>query len=125
LATIHEALNVGPEDQSLWYYHQFLILNLTGQKPSLAITPRLTQADRIKYLAEEIDFTKDLLVDYDDIKWLYEVLLEYTLSLCKLQGRKLDDKESNDLKTWLLKLRKLDPMRKTRWDDEEKAIDNF
>ncbi|KAH8883802.1 geranylgeranyl transferase type-2 subunit alpha [Thozetella sp. PMI_491] len=117
LALIREALNVGPEDQSLWYYHLFLILNLTDYVGRPSITPGLSQEERVSYLTREIEDIKDLLEDYDDVKWIYEALLEYTISLSQLEARPLNNGEKEDLKTWLANLRKNDPMRNGRWDD--------
>ncbi|KAL1879096.1 hypothetical protein VTK73DRAFT_7320 [Phialemonium thermophilum] len=122
LARIHEALNVGPEDQSLWFYHQFLVSNLTTSVGPTAITPNFTIEDRIAYLTRELQVVADFLEDYNDIKWIYEALLEYTLSLCQLQQRDLDVEERRDLQAWLTKLRSLDPMRNGRWEDMERDV---
>ncbi|KAJ2899345.1 uncharacterized protein MKZ38_003274 [Zalerion maritima] len=120
LDLVREALNVGPEDQSLWYYHQFLILNLINDVKQATIVPNITVEQKSEYVQREIDDIKDFLEDYDDIKWIYEALLEYTLALAKLESREATTSEKEDLKTWLTKLRELDPMRKGRWDDVEK-----
>ena len=119
---MREALNVGPEDQSLWYYHQFLVLNLVESARRPTITPHLTTEDRVSYLAREIADIKDLLEDYEDIKWIYEALMEYTLAMCRLDGRGPSDDEKRGLKKWLTQLRRLDPMRNGRWDDVGKDL---
>ncbi|KAL2132397.1 hypothetical protein VTI74DRAFT_3874 [Chaetomium olivicolor] len=120
LHQIHEALNVGPEDQSLWYYHQFLVLNIVYPEKYPAMTAGFTVQDRVEYLTREIDDIKELLEDYQDVKLIYEGLFEYTLYLCELQGRKPDEEERENLVRWLEKLKQLDPMRNGRWMDLER-----
>ncbi|KAJ4306816.1 Rab geranylgeranyltransferase [Collariella sp. IMI 366227] len=119
LAQIREALNVGPEDQSLWYYHQFLVLNIVYPGKHPAMTAGLTLYDRVGYLTREIEEIKELLEDYDDVKLIYEALFEYTLYLCELEGRKPNEEERGSW-GWLGKLKKLDPMRNGRWEDLER-----
>ena len=120
LGLVREALNVGPEDQSLWFYHQFLMLSLTDYIGHPTITPGLAREERMTYMAREMDGMRDLLEDYDDVKWIYEALLEYTLAVAKMDGeRPLENAERADTKAWLDKLRQLDPKRSGRWDDIE------
>ncbi|KAK3902086.1 hypothetical protein C8A05DRAFT_34213 [Staphylotrichum tortipilum] len=119
LTQIGEALNVGPEDQSLWYYHQFLISSLTtpATHPAAAMTSSLSQQERVEYLSREIAEIKELLDDYGDVKLVYEALFEYTRALCEMEGREATVGERGDLERWLGRLRKLDPMRRGRWED--------
>jgi len=121
LGMIREALNVGPEDQSLWYYHHSLMLNLTEYIGRSTITPNFSVEERVTYLTREIELIKELLEDYDDIKWVYEALLEYTVGLAALERREATPDERRDLADWLEKLRSLDPMRNGRWNDVEVA----
>lgn len=118
LDLVRDALNVGPEDQSLWYYHQFLVSNIVGDGKRPSITPNLTVDERVAYLKHEIEEIKDLLEDYDDIKWIYEALSDYTVALQRLQQ---SNSNSGDLQVWLSKLRALDPMRTGRWNDVQLA----
>lgn len=117
---IRDALNVGPEDQSLWYYHQFLVLNLVTIVGRPTITPAFTMEDRVSYLTREIEEITDLLEDYEDIKLIYEALIDYTLYLCQLEERKPIGEERENLVTWVKKLQELDPMRNGRWADLER-----
>ncbi|KAK0634748.1 hypothetical protein B0T17DRAFT_586469 [Bombardia bombarda] len=119
LGLIRDALNVGPEDQSLWYYHHFLMLNLVSFVGHPTITPAFTQEDRVTYVLREIEGVKELLEDYDD-KLIYEALLDYTLYLCQLEERQPEAGERADLVVWLRKLMVIDPMRSGRWTDMEK-----
>lgn len=96
------------------------MLNLFEYIGHPTITPNFTQEDRITYSTREIDQIKELLEDYDDIKWVYEALIEYTVALSRLQDREPDAEETEELRAWLSKLRVLDPMRYGRWNDVEK-----
>lgn len=123
LALIKEGLNVGPDDQSLWYYHQFLILDLVEYATRTTITAGFSVEERVSYIEQEIVDIKDLLEDYDDSKLIYEALIEYTLALTSLRKKKpSEDEVVDDLRGWLSKLKQLDPMRKGRWDDMEKEM---
>lgn len=119
---IREALNVGPEDQSLWYYHQFLMLDVIDQHDQPTITSNLTDQDKVSYINREIVDFKDLLEDYNDCKLLYEKLMDYTLELATLEKRKPSSDEELALRNWLSKLRELDPLRTGRWNDIEKQL---
>ncbi|KAF4125944.1 geranylgeranyl transferase type-2 subunit alpha [Geosmithia morbida] len=115
LSLIREGLNVGPEDQSLWFYHQFLVSNITDKPNSRTIAPNLTDAERRLYVEREIDEIKDFLEDYQDIKWIYEALVQYSIALPPSQDGAQDN--SDDWVPWLKKLRELDPQRSGRWND--------
>jgi geranylgeranyl transferase type-2 subunit alpha len=115
IGLIREALNVGPEDQSLWYYHQFLMLNLFEPVGRASITPGFSLEERVTYVERELQAMEELLDDYDDIKWIYEALVESTISLADMEDRQLREEEKEDLKLWLEKLKTLDPMRNGRW----------
>ncbi|KAH8904023.1 protein prenylyltransferase [Coniochaeta sp. PMI_546] len=119
LGRVKEGLNVGPEDQSLWFYHQFLMSNVTDYVGRATIIPNLDFKDRITYVTTELEEIEELLEDFDDVKWIYEALMEYTLSLQRLEERQLDAAEKERLRRWLGKLRELDPLRNGRWDDVE------
>ncbi|CAK7271784.1 Rab geranylgeranyltransferase [Sporothrix epigloea] len=119
LDTIREALNVGPEDQSLWFYHQFLMLNLIEYTGQPTIVPHLSLEERMPYIERELEDIRDLLTDYDDVKWIYEALIEYTLAVAKMEVRPLAVLEREEVKGWLAQLRNLDPKRSGRWNDLE------
>lgn len=119
---VHGALNVGPEDQSLWYYHQFLVhavRNATGDGPIVSLLP---MEDRRRYLNSEIGFVQELLEDYPDVKWIYEALVEYTLATDLLSNYELQQTEKHLLIGWLGRLRELDRKRHGRWLELEKTI---
>ncbi|KAK3321496.1 hypothetical protein B0T19DRAFT_267747 [Cercophora scortea] len=120
LGLIRDALNVGPEDQSLWYYHRYLMLNLVNFVGHPTIAPAFTQEDRVTYVIREIEDIRELLEDYDDVQLIYEALFDYTLHLCQLEERQPDPEERVELAGWLKKLMVLDPMRSGRWADLER-----
>jgi geranylgeranyl transferase type-2 subunit alpha len=117
LAFVHDALNVGPEDQSLWFYHQFLMASLIPGNEEYALITDFSTSERTDHLSQEIVEIKELAEDYVDVKWIYEALVEYTITLGQL--RKLESSEEKDVRGWLGRLRQLDPMRRGRWDDLE------
>lgn len=114
---VDNGLNVGPEDQSLWYYHQYLTLNVAEQPADLCIMPGIAVDDRIKMINREIDFIKDLLADYADIKWIFEMLLEYTLIIHKLRNESLEEDQKTEIRDWVASIQKLDPQRSNRWKE--------
>ena len=120
LDLVREGLNVGPEDQSLWYYHKFLMLQIIDAGgPQSIIAHDMDVREKAAYVRREIDEIKDLLDDYPAVKWIYEALLEYTLVL-EQQLEREEFGGRGDVKAWLNKLRALDPMRTGRWNDLER-----
>lgn len=96
------------------------MLNLVTTAGRPTIAPALATEDRVTYLTRELVDIKDLLEDYEDVKLIYEALMEYTMYLCQLEERKPDADERAQLVEWLGKLKKLDPMRNGRWEDVER-----
>ncbi|KAM3450402.1 hypothetical protein NHJ6243_009808 [Beauveria neobassiana] len=119
---IDRGLNVGPEDQSLWYYHQYLIFNVAEQPANLAIVPEMVVDDRVKLISRQVDFIKDLLEDYHDVKWIFEMLLEYTLLTYKLRNEPLGVEQSKELVGWVASIKRLDPQRFNRWQELAKKL---
>ncbi|KAK8129428.1 hypothetical protein PG999_001808 [Apiospora kogelbergensis] len=134
LELAREGLNVGPEDQSLWYYHQFLMDQITtrgegkeddvkhGEGVKGLIAPNLSLADRREFIDREVAEIKDLLEDYADVKLIYEALLEYTMAYQAMGESSEDIVNEDEMMAWLAKLRELDPLRQGRWDDLEKSL---
>jgi geranylgeranyl transferase type-2 subunit alpha len=119
IVLVREALNVGPEDQSLWFYHQYLVHNIVEQPEGLTIAPSLTPDERTSYVSREIEEIIELLEDYDDIKWIYEALIDCAVSLRKIDS---NSQVTTDIADWLEKLKKLDPLRSGRWQDLETGV---
>ncbi len=78
--------------------------------------------DRVNLITREIDFIKDLLDDYKDVKWIFEMLLEYTLLISKLRNKSLDAEQKCELEGWVLRIKKLDPQRSNRWEELTKKL---
>ena len=85
------------------------------------MAPNLSKADRLAYIARERDFIEDLLEDATDCKWVYLALIESALVTAKVKDVfPVEAKE--DVHRWLVELRKLDPLRRGRWDDLEMSL---
>ncbi|KAI9842024.1 MAG: Rab geranylgeranyltransferase [Sclerophora amabilis] len=121
---IQEAL-IDPYDQSLWFYHKFLMSNIlppTSTGPT-AIAPTSTSYHRVK-LQQEIDNIRELLDDTEDCKWAWEALVVYTMALQSSQGegtgsggKSSHGEIERELRGWIENLKRLDPMRIGRWED--------
>ncbi|KAI5295674.1 Rab geranylgeranyltransferase [Ascosphaera acerosa] len=141
LDLVHRAL-IDPYDQSLWFYHQNLMCNLlpTTQQSgdaglqNLLIAPRLSTAMKAKYLEAELEELRDILDSANDCKWVYLALIDVRKALWKTRGQgrdieaetgkaKPDDGEEvavrDDITQWLAAVKRLDPLRKARWEEME------
>ncbi|KAH7058970.1 hypothetical protein B0J12DRAFT_379374 [Macrophomina phaseolina] len=117
LELIQKALYTDPYDQSLWFYHAFLMSTLDSDSPRNARIIRDLNSDvQAKYLQEEIENIKDMIDGAEDCKWIYQALLE-TASALREAEQNRDDELSQEMAGWLSQLRKLDPLRSRRWDD--------
>ena len=119
LRFVDEALYMDPKDQSLWFYHQYLMSTLDPTNPaSQAILDPCTNAERLQYLDQEIDAVKAMLDGAEDCKYIYQALLEYSRRYMEVEAgnKKVTTQE---LSGWLHELRKLDPLREGRWKDLE------
>lgn len=113
-----------PNDQSLWFYHQFLMSTLSPGNPrDAAIVLDLTNQDRLQYIEQELDNIREMLEDWDGCKWIYQALLQYTaVYLKKIEGGN-KAVTTLEMRNWLSNLRRLDSLRKGRWNDLEKGLD--
>ncbi|OCL08610.1 protein prenylyltransferase [Glonium stellatum] len=119
---IQAAINTDPFDQSIWFYHQFLMSTLSpSDTRHAAIALDFTRQDQLRYYEQEILGIKDILEDTRDCKWIYEALLQYALSYFKIGGN-TQNFTTTDMQEWLSNLRELDPLRKGRWDDLERSF---
>ncbi len=116
---MRNALWTDSNDQSLWFYYQFLMTTLVDHVGHASIVPNFSHLDRAEYVTRQLIDLKDMLDGAEDCKWIYNALLEYTLALCEMEERTPTDDERVDLTAWLNHLQSLDPMRKGRWDDLE------
>lgn len=114
---ITRALYTDPYDQSLWFYHQYLMstLDLSNSQSSAILDP-CSNEDRIHYLEQELDSVKDMLDGAEDCKYIYQALLEYSRRYREIDAgtKKITMLE---MEQWLSELQKLDPLRSNRWKD--------
>ena len=119
---ITRALYTDPYDQSLWFYHQYLISTLDpSNAPSIPILDPCTNADRLHYLEQELDSVKEMLDGAEDCKYIYQALLEYSRRYLDVEARNKKF-TSMELRSWLDELKKIDPLREGRWTDLEGTL---
>jgi geranylgeranyl transferase type-2 subunit alpha len=119
LSLIYEAVNTDPFDQSIWFYHQYLMATISPSCPSrdLVVTD-MTNGERQRYYEHEMEYIKDILEDEADCKWIYEALLGLAEAYLEVDaGTKAVT--TQDMRAWLVELKRLDPLRRGRWDDLE------
>jgi geranylgeranyl transferase type-2 subunit alpha len=85
-----------------------------------AIVQDLTTADRLQYYEQELERISEITEDFDDCKWVYEALVQYTTEYSQLKG--VPASTQADMGKWLEKLGQLDPMRSGRWDDMRSSL---
>lgn len=117
---MRNALWTDASDQSLWFYHQFLMVTLLDR--TVSILPNFTTKQRLDYANSQIDDLKEMLDGAEDCKWIYNGLYEYTLAICRTCERQPTADELQDLKSWLGELKKLDPVRMGRWEEQERSL---
>lgn len=117
LELVQRALWADPDskDQSLWFYHQYLISNLEPSSKSDVIVPNLPIEDKIHYVETQIEDLQEMLEGAETCKWIYQRLLDLSVV-----GRKLNGHwpvEPSLVEMWIDKVTELDPLRKGRWQD--------
>lgn len=117
LDLICEAINTDPFDQSIWFYHQYLMATLSPNCPLQDLIVRdLNNGERQRYYEHEMEYIREILDDEADCKWIYEALLDLAPAYLEVEAEtKLFT--SKDMKSWLDELNRLDPLRKGRWRD--------
>ncbi|RDW75741.1 hypothetical protein BP5796_06562 [Coleophoma crateriformis] len=122
---IAKALWTDAYNQSAWFYHEYLMTNLLEPVRQSTITPNMSSTERSAYVVLQIENVKEMLEGEEECKWIYNALLGNTMALWQLEERSPMSDELQDCKTWLAELRKLDPLRRGRWDDLEKEFRGF
>ncbi|KAL9067150.1 MAG: hypothetical protein Q9157_006905 [Trypethelium eluteriae] len=118
---IEQALWTDPYDQSLWGYHQLLILNIVPTAGRQSFVSDLTNSERLDLLEREFKGTRDLLEGAEKCKWIYQALLQYAELYLELDAsNRLFT--TQDLRHWLDQLKELDTLRTGRWNDLEKKL---
>lgn len=112
-----------PFNQSAWDYHAFLMGTISpGASIESRIVKDFTNHDRIVTFEREMDRIKEMLEVDDDCKLIYEAMLLYAATYLELDGGN-KYVTTQELRSWLAKLRELDPLRNGRWDDTETKLD--
>lgn len=122
LSLICEAINTDPFDQSIWFYHQYLLSIMSPScSPQQRIVHDLTNGERHKYYEHEMEYIREILEDEADCKWIYEALLGLAEAFLGVDaGTGLFT--TKDMRTWLGELNRLDSLRRGRWLDLEKRL---
>ncbi|KAI4281606.1 MAG: hypothetical protein L6R35_005609 [Caloplaca aegaea] len=120
---IQRALWADPDskDQSLWFYHQYLISNFEPSASKDSILPDLSVEDKLSYIHTQITDLQDMLEGAETCKWIYQRLLDLAL-----MSRALNSDwpiPSSDVESWITNLAELDPLRKGRWNDLRSQMD--
>lgn len=122
LELICEAINTDPFDQSIWFYHQYLMSTIS---PSCAsenlIAQDLTNGERQNYYENEMEYIKEILEDETDCKWIYEGLLGLAEAYLEVDAG-TGAVTTKDMRAWLAELKRLDALRRGRWEDLERRL---
>jgi len=122
LALICEAINTDPFDQSIWFYHQYLLSILSPSCPPDALVVQdLSNGERQKYYEHEMEYIRDILEDEADCKWIYEALLGLAEAYLEVDAG-TGSFTTKDMRSWLDELKRLDPLRRGRWNDLERRL---
>ncbi|OAX83246.1 hypothetical protein ACJ72_02391 [Emergomyces africanus] len=117
---IHRAL-IDPYDQSLWFYHQNLMCTFDPLLASGSMAPNLTDADRLEYLANEVEAITEMLDGEEDCRWIYQALINCSVIISRVEGS-MSTKMKQQVSGWVGELKRLDPLRQGRWLDLEASL---
>lgn len=120
LSLIQEALYTDPYDQSLWFYHQYLMCTFDRHLCQDTMAPHLTPDQGLEYITGEVDKILEMLDGAEDCKWIYQSLIQLSTMYKASSGSWPDQAAS--IRDWLSELRKLDPLRTGRWTDLDRAL---
>jgi geranylgeranyl transferase type-2 subunit alpha len=123
LSLIYEAINTDPFDQSIWVYHQYLMSTISSNCPSQQLVVQdLTNGERRRYYEREMEYIREILEDEEDCRWIYESLLGLAEAYLQVDAE-TELVKTTDMRAWLSELKRLDPLRRGRWQDLEKRLD--
>lgn len=121
---ITKALYTDPYDQSLWFYHQYLMATLDpANAQAVPILDPCGRAERLRYLEQEIQSLREMLDGAEDCKYIYQALLDYARRYRDL-GAGTAAVTMQEMRGWLSELRKIDPLREGRWRDLEAKMES-
>jgi geranylgeranyl transferase type-2 subunit alpha len=122
LSLICEAINTDPFDQSIWFYHQYLLSTISPScPPHRLVVHDLSNGERQRYYEHEMEYIREILEDEADCKWIYEGLLGLAEAYLEVDAG-TGFVTTTDMKAWLTELKRLDPLRLGRWGDLERRL---
>ena len=118
-AFIQRALYTDPYDQSLWFYHAYLMSTVDPRTPTdaricLDLDSGISLSEET--YNEQLESIKEMMDGAEDCKWIYQALLHCALAL-KAVNPDNTSVSGGEMAVWLAELRKLDVVRSERWDD--------
>ena len=120
LELIERALWAGSEDQSLWFYHQYLMSTFDPKYSEETMVPGLTRAEITAYVHNEITKVQEMLDGAEDCKWIYQSLIQLNILYHDICNDWFE--EASHLDRYIDQLTKLDPLRSGRWNDLKSQI---
>lgn len=123
LELIQRALYADSNDQSLWFYHQYLICTFDPKYIDGSIAPNLRLDQRLEYLSLEYKKVLEMLDGAEDCKWIYQSLIQTSVLYKNLSNKW--PAPGGQIKSWIRELQQLDPLRKGRWHDMEKGLEVY
>ena len=120
LELIERALWAGSEDQSLWFYHQYLMCTFDPKYAAESMVPDLAMVERIAYVSKEIIKIREMLDGAEDCKWIYQSLIHLNLLYHEISNDWYE--EASQIGEYIDELAKLDPLRLGRWNDLKAQI---
>ncbi|PUU77848.1 hypothetical protein B9Z19DRAFT_1127691 [Tuber borchii] len=135
LELLKRNISTNPHDQSLWFYHYWLIYSNTitpDRDAPDAISPFMSRGTKLLMLAAEIDTLQDLLEAHAECKYILKALVEYVGLLQRVRKDPKDPeddeedeewaeddekKKREDMRAWLARLISIDSMRKGRYQE--------
>ncbi|PGG96776.1 hypothetical protein AJ79_09459 [Helicocarpus griseus UAMH5409] len=122
LNLIHRAL-IDPYDQSLWFYHQNLMCTFDPALASGTMAPNLTDAERLKYLENEVEVITEMSDGEEDCRWIYQALINCSMIISRMEGGGgMSTGMKQQISGWVRELKRLDPLRQGRWLDLETSL---
>lgn len=119
---ITQALYTDPYDQSIWFYHNYLMSTLASTVPeSSAIVLDMASNEKREYIETQLNIIKDVLEGADDCKYIYQALLTYAAQYLDVDAEN-KTATTTEMTSWLHQLEKLDPLRIGRWQDLRKSL---
>ncbi|KAL6717341.1 Rab geranylgeranyltransferase [Lecanora helva] len=102
-------LDEGSDDQSLWFYYQYLTSTIAVSDSATSLVPHFTLEERLQYLSREIDEIQEMLECADDCKWIYQSLINLSFAFKTLAGKL--PPQINNIQDYISRLINLDPLR--------------